>query len=427
MTAAVHGALPAHSLFAYGLLGLPLAMAALPVYVQAPAYYAQQLGMALGTTGLVLFLARLVDTAQDPWLGRLIDRAASAGRLAPLLAAAAGVLALAFAGLWLPPVRGGALVWWLAAMLIIAYTAHSVLNIAYLAWGARLSGQVDTLARAAAWREGAGLAGVVLASVLPVWLMHASQSGAAGGMAVYAAVFAVMLAVGVCLLLAAAPPWLRARTAQPPAWRSALGNAAFRRLLLPYFLNAVSVAIPATLAMFFIADRIGKPAWAGVFLGAYFIAGAAGLPLWARLAARSGTAGAWRAGMLLAVLAFAWAGLLGPGDHWPYLVVCVLAGLALGADLTLPPVLLAQLIPPHEQPASYYGVWTLLGKLALALSGLMLPLLAWLGYQPSQQVEVGNRAGWALALSYAVLPCVIKLLALLALSRLVIAAKEKQA
>jgi len=37
---------------AYGALGLPLAMCALPVYVQIPAYYSTQLGLAVASTGL---------------------------------------------------------------------------------------------------------------------------------------------------------------------------------------------------------------------------------------------------------------------------------------------------------------------------------------------------------------------------------------
>ena len=37
----------------------------------------------------------------------------------------------------------------------------------------------------------------------------------------------------------------------------------------------------------------------------------------------------------LALLVFAWAGLLGPGDTWAYGLICVLSGFALGADLAL--------------------------------------------------------------------------------------------
>lgn len=409
------------ALAAYGLLGMPLAMAALPVYVQAPAYYASQLGMALSTTGAVLFFARLVDTVQDPWLGRWIDHARQRGRLAWLLGNAAIVLALAFAGLWLPPVRGSELVAWLAAMLVLTYIAHSLINIAYLAWGARLGQSAGPLTQAAAWREGAGLLGVVLASALPVWLMRNPHFASQSGMAAYALLFAVLLMLGLWLLLTRAPVW-QVLDVQQPSWRLAWRNEAFRRLLWPYFLNALSVSIPATLAMFFIADRIAAPAWSGAFLGVYFLAGTAGLPAWAWLAARIGVVAAWRLGMLLAVVAFVWAALLGAGDSLPYLLVCVLAGLALGADLALPSVLLAQRIPAHEPPASYYGVWTMLGKLALALSGLMLPLLAHLGYQPGRGE---GRAGMALALCYAGLPCAIKLAALLALRGVGEAGKEE--
>ncbi|SMC26154.1 Na+/melibiose symporter [Andreprevotia lacus DSM 23236] len=413
--------MPRHgSLAAYGMLGMPLAMAALPVYVQAPAYYASQLGMALSTTGAVLFFARLVDTAQDPWLGRWIDHAVQQGRLAWLLGNAAIVLALAFAGLWLPPVRGGALVVWLAFMLILTYVAHSLINIAYLAWGARLGQSAGPLTKAAAWREAAGLLGVVLASVLPVWLMRNPRFAAHTGMTAYALLFAVLLLLGLWLLFRRAPAW-HVHGVQQPSWHRAWRNRAFRRLLWPYFLNALSVSIPATLAMFFIADRIAAPGWSGIFLGVYFLAGAAGLPAWAWLADRIGVVAAWRHGMLLAVVAFVWAAMLGSGDSVPYLLVCALAGLTLGADLALPPVLLAQRIPPGEPPAGYYGVWTMLGKLALALSGLMLPLLAQLGYQPG----LGDgRAGMALAVCYAGLPCVIKLLALFVLRGIDDAGKE---
>lgn len=406
-------------LAAYGALGLPLAMAALPVYVQAPAYYAGELGVSLAVTGTVLFFARLVDTVQDPWLGRWIDSLAQRGRLNGVLLAAAVVLMLAFAGLWLPPFRGPALAGWLAAMLILACTAHSVLQISHLAWGARI-GTREQIARAAAWREGLGLLGVVAASTLPAWLLL--RPDAQLGMRGYAAGFAVLLLLGLALLLRAAPAWRDLRSAVVPAWRAAWARPAIRRLLLPYFLNALSVSIPATLAMFFITDRIEAPASAGLFLGAYFAAGAAGLPAWTWLARRIGPARAWRVGMVLAVLSFASAGLLGAGDTVAYGVVCLLAGLALGADLALPPVLLAERIPAGEQPAGYYGVWNLVSKLALAVSGLALPGLSMLGYQPG----VPGSGAQALSLLYAVLPCAIKLMALWALSRGIIAAQEHE-
>ena len=405
---------------AYGLLGLPLAMSALPVYVQAPAYYVSQLGLALASTGWVLFLARLVDTLQDPFMGQWIDR--MRGGLHGWLILAACMLSLAFLGLWLPPVAGAYLAPWLALMLILAYTAHSMLNIAYLSWGARLqrpdNRQDGILLGAAAWREGAGLVGVIVASVVPSMILAGRHSRVASSMGWYSAGFAIVLMLAMIALLRLAPPWRRTPTVSQEvghgrgsAWRRLAKNRSFRKLLAPYFFNALSVSIPATLVLFFIHDRLQEPTRAGAFLATYFLAAAIGLPVWVALAKRIGVVHSWRLGMLLAIVAFSGAATLAAGDVGKYFAVCIAAGLALGADLALPPVLLAQVIAADDAPASYYGVWTLLGKLALALSGLMLPLLAYYGYQPGQPGVA------SLAWAYAGVPSAFKLIALLLLMR----------
>ena len=397
-------------LAAYGLLGLPLAMAALPVYVQVGAYYSMLRGVPLAQLGWVLFAARLLDTVQDPLQGHVIDRLRNGIGL--WLALGGAVLALAFVGLWQPPASEVAAAVWLGAMLVLAYSAHSMLNIAYLTWGARLHG--SALLSASAWREGAGLAGMIVASVIPATIMSGDAEHIPASMALYSLAFAALLLAALLALLKLAPAW-PAVTGRASGWRSTLrrmaSNRAFLRLLAPYFLNACSVSLPATLALFFIRDRLHAAPLAGAFLGCYFIAAACCLPLWTALARRIGVLPCWRIGMALAIASFAGAGLLGEGDVLPYFAVCIAAGAALGADLAMPPVLLAELIGAGEAAGAYYGVLTLLGKLALALSGLALPLLAAFGYQP------GVAGGAALALVYAAVPCLLKLLAMAALWR----------
>ena len=418
------------ALAAYGLLALPLAMVALPVYIQVPSWYVEHIGMALPVTGYVLFGARILDTAQDPWLGRLVGRLAARGRLGGALWAAAAVLASAFAALWFPPVGGTG--WlpiaWLSVTLALTYCAHSFLNITLLSWGARVAPDTLGRTRAGAWREAAGLSGVVIASVLPAWMARASGWTPGLAMAAYAVGFAVLLGGAVIVLLRLAPPWQRLPddgrekvSALPEAAPRQRALPAVRRLWLPYTVNALAVSIPATLALFFIRDQIARPQWTGAFLAAYFVAGALGMPVWTRLAAIYGPARTWAGSMLMAIATFFWATLLGPGDAWPYAAVCVLSGLALGADLVLPPVLLANAVPPEHDPAAQFGIWTLLGKFATAVSALTLPLLAWLGYQPGTT----SSGGRALILAYAVVPCALKLLALALLLIQVIPREEK--
>ena len=97
------GTLPARQGLAYGLLGLPLAFVALPLYVLLPHHYASQYGMPLATLGAVLLAARLFDAFTDPLLGRWSDRllARSHGALLTAAALACAVLALGLAAIGL--------------------------------------------------------------------------------------------------------------------------------------------------------------------------------------------------------------------------------------------------------------------------------------------------------------------------------------
>ncbi len=137
-----------------------------------------------------------------------------------------------------------------------------------------------------------------------------------------------------------------------------------------------------------------------------------------RLSARLGKVHAWAIAMVAAIVAFVWAWGLSAGDTKAYAAICVLSGLALGADLALPPSLLADVIgrDGEQRPAgAYFGLWTLATKLNLALAaGIGLPLLAALGYSPGTR---SPGALSALAFVYAAVPCALKLGAIATLYR----------
>lgn len=411
------------SLIFYGLLGLPLAMAALPVYVQIPNYYTTQLGLPLASTGLVLFFARMFDTVQDPFIGQVIDKFGCSNRSWIIVSAA--LLCLTFSGLWLPPAfardSNTILLIWLGVMLSLAYTAHSMLNIAYLAWGSSLESQVATsgdqpaasyhqLLGASAWREAFGMVGVILASIIPSWIILQDKSSTETQLMQYAMGFTALVGIAVCALLLGAAKPLQRSVHTIIALRTLLKNPRFAALLRIYFFNSLSVAVPASLILFFINDRIQAPEKTALFLSSYFIAGACGLPLWIKLAKRIDAQRSWQLGMLIAVLSFVSASLLGAGDDYAFLLVCIASGFALGADLALPPVLLTVVVNDKHNMGAYFGLWSLIGKFTLALAGLSLSLLALLNYQPSQVNQTNGLM--ALTFTYAVLPCAFKLIAL---------------
>ena len=389
---------------AYGALGLPLAFVALPLYVVLPNHYAAEFGIPLATLGALLLGARLLDAVADPLIGRWVDgwftRRAAWVLSAAVLASV--VLALGFRGLFFPAVQGErALLLWCALLLAVTYLSYSVLSVLHQAWGARLGGDEGQRARIVSWREGLALLGVLVASVLP----------SVAGLSVTTVVFAVTLALGVALLARAPQPRIGLVPAVPPSLTEPLRSSAFRRLLVVYLLNGVASAVPATLVLFFIRDRLQAQAFEPLFLASYFAAGALSLPLWVRLVARWGLARTWLLGMGLAIVTFAWAALLGAGDVWAYTAVCVASGVALGADLTLPGALLAGVIQRegHGQrlEGAYFGWWNFCTKLNLALAaGVALPLLGLLGYTPGSR---NPEALQALTVAYCLLPCALKL------------------
>jgi glycoside/pentoside/hexuronide:cation symporter, GPH family len=386
----------------YGLLGLPLAFVALPLYVSLPAYYAGTFEVPLAQLGALLLLARLIDAGLDPLIGTWADGWLSKRRQLPwVMGSAAVVMVLAFAGLFFPPEgwRGTALLPWAALMLVLGYTAFSVLTVSHQTWGSRIGGNALQQTRVVAWREGCALVGVLAASVL------ISEAG----WGVTTAVLACTLTLGLVLLLRLETPLAGAR--ESARWSLAWRTPPFRKLLLVYAVNGIAAAIPATVLLFYVRDRLQAPQQEALFLVAYFLAAALSLPLWLRAVARFGQAQAWLMGMGLAVISFVWAGFLGAGDVTPFLLVCIASGVAVGADLAIPAAMLTRVVQnaglAGRAEGAFFGWWNGVSKLNLALAaGVALPLLQGLGYREGAQDEASLQA---LAAVYALLPCLLKL------------------
>ena len=403
------GALTLPALFSYGLFGLPLAMLALPIYIYVAPFYAQRSSLDLAQIGAVLLAARIAAAFIDPALGAWMAHGRRS--YAVYVGAALPLLLLGFGALFHPPSlsHGASLAWFLAALLFV-YTAYGLAGIAHQSWGAALSQARAQRARVTAVREGCGLLGVILAAGLTSVFGYDGLSLA----------FAVCLLATGALLLARAPrPALRSAgdAVAGSGWKVPLRQRAFRWLFAVLLVNGVAAAIPATLFLFFAGDYLRLGHYAGPFLIVYFCAAAASMPVWVALARRFGEARAWGGAMLLAAGVFVWAYGLDAGAAWGFASICLLSGLALGADLALPPALLAGLIGAaghagrHE--AAYFGWWNWGVQMSLALAaGIALPLLAWLGYVPGS-----NKGLPALSVAYALLPCALKLLAALLLWR----------
>ncbi|WP_146345034.1 MFS transporter [Phaeobacter marinintestinus] len=394
-----------------------LASAGLPLYIHLPRF-ATETGLSLAVMGAVLLAFRLIDLFQDPLLGLAADHLqAQQKHLAGLSILGTGVGF--FIVFTLQPALPG-----LIAGLFVLFTGFSMGTILFY-------GQCVARAKAAGdaahyklagRREMGTLAGIVLAALLPTGLgtFFGVQTG-------YAMFGMIMALASVALWWICRSFWTgsaRAIEARPTLRDFRKAGAA--GLLGIALLNALPVAITSSLFLFFVEDRLGLPDLAGLYLVLFFAAAGASAPIWTRLATRFGPRPVLLVGMSMAILSFVFTAALPAGSAWGFAAITVVSGAALGADMVILPAMFSSLLARADLPAGIgFGAWFFASKLALALAAAtVLPLLQVVGYVPG-----GPNAPEALTTlnaAYAILPCILKLPALVLVARLNLTQLPKQ-
>ena len=403
----------------YGLPGFTLAFAALPLYLLTPALYAQQFGLSLGLIGVLLMLTRLTDAIADPFIGRWIDQSTQSLWLwmaGGLIVMAVGLGLLTHPTVMLDATEPSVLKFsiWLVGCTLMVSLANSTATLAHQSWAVAWTAEIAGQSRLIGARELCGLVGVISAAAIA-----GQQSGGLLGLvAVISAIVAIAASFGLRLVGHRSS----AGAARPPvAWSALLQQAKLRELLSTMGINALANAIPPTLILFFLQDYLGAtPNQASGLLAAYFVAAAAAVPFWSWAAHRFRAKTVWIIAMSIAVAAFGWTLTLDQSGLMAFAAICLITGAVLGAELVCPPILLGRRIDREGHrgtlEASYFGLWNLVIKLALALAaGLTLPILSGLDYQPGISSPDNNLS--ALQWAYAGIPIALKCIAIAALWR----------
>lgn len=407
------------SLASYAAPSLPLAALALPLYLVVPTFYAEALGLPLAAIGAILLAVRIVDAVLDPAIGLAADRWPQRQRRKAWLGAVALPLCAAAFALFWPPAN--AATGWLASFAVLVSTGYTAMMLPYWALGAELSDDYNERSAIAAWREGFALAGTILAVALPFSIGWKDPS-ALHGLALIGIGVAAGLPLAVLVLLwGVDEPEAKAAARRSPVAAVAImaANPHFVRLLAAFLFNSLANALPATLFLLFVDQRLGAGEWRGPLLVFYFACAIVGMPLWTALSRRITKHRAWCLAMLAACVSFLPAAFLGTGDLWAFILICVASGICLGADLVLPASMQADVIETNRlntgdsQAALFFAAWALVTKLALALAvGLAFPLLAVFGFDAVNPGLSTPKSLWALSALYAGLPVVLKLVAI---------------
>ena len=412
--------MPFVRLLFYALPAVPIAALTLPLYIIVPTFYSENFGLSLAAVGGAIIAVRIIDAVTDPLIGWLSDRWRPAfGRRRTFFLGVLPIAALAAVMLFWPPTRPTALylvIW--GAVLSVGFTG---IQLSYTAWGAELAGNYRERSRIAGVREAFTLVGTLIAIALPFAIGIDGAEGFHGLAALGAFVAVSLIGFGVLAVVNVPEPreYSVANVKVMDGLRHMARNGPFVRLIAAYFLNGLANGIPATLFLYFVAQRLGAPEMRGPLLFAYFLSGLVGMPIAIRLAGHIGKHRAWCYAMLFNVALFMLVSLVGEGDVLLFGIICCGTGLTVAADLALPSAIQADVIDVdtassgEQRSGLYFATWSLATKLSLAAGvGIIFPVLALFGFDPAPGVTNSGTALTALAMIYVWLPVVLKLSAI---------------
>ena len=442
------------TLYAHGILGMPLAVIGYPLAIWVPAHYSGGLGISLATVGTILMLARLTDVITDPLMGELSDRwRTPIGRRRPWLLIGPPVMMTGVYHLFMPG-DGVGIVYFLF-WLTVFFVGSTMITLPHRAWGAELSSDYHQRSRVTAAREIYVLVGLMIAAAIPMIIEILADGGSSVGQVfktlwgdafgafsgdfsekkvvdratltgpvLAGMAWAIMLALPVCAVIVLAfvnepPLGNEPRPSIRDGLKLVLKNGPMLRVLAIVLLVHFGESFRNAVSLFFIRDIVGVPTIGAAYFF-YFIAGLGAIPFWLWLGRKIGKHRAFMC-TLITVAAVSAANLfLGYGDYSIFFLLFVVKGFCFGGLQFLPIAMLADVIDVDsarsggKRAGTYFAFLGFSEKIAIAFgTGVSLNIVGLLGFDPAGGVEASTEVGvWALRLVYCTGPIVFYGLAL---------------
>jgi Na+/melibiose symporter-like transporter len=324
------------------------------------------------------------------------------------------------------------------SLYVLTYLIWTIGAVPYFSLGAELTDDYQERVRVIAIREGFALAGLLVATTLPAYLIHVyggrqGYSFMGGSLGLGTALFLVLSALAV-----RERPEFHGRGTLSPyrGWLETMRNPHFRTLIVAFTTSAIAGAVPAVLVIYISVYIIGTPGWWtewvnhyvpwlptwSYYLLVYFTSGFLSLPLWSGTSARVGKKATWGIAIVLAMLSSAGCWWLGEGTVGYFTLILVVGGTSFGNYISLPASIVADLIDYDEvgtgqrREGSYFAIWGFATKLGAGVTGFAaLQVLEHVGYVPGVP-QTPLVKSWMLVM-YSWFPASFYLLSFLALSR----------
>ena len=388
--------------FLYSLPSIPIAAAQIVVYIAAPAIYSKIAAVGIGLTGLVIMISRIIDMITDPILGIYLDSmVVKIGWKFWLLIGfpliSVGIFIL------LNPLDNFE-IYSLLLGIIFVTLGWTFFSIPWWGIGIAISNHNSKdRFKVVSFRELLTIPGVILGIIL---INFSNISGE------------IFLLISILFL---SPLFIKKIPIPNIYNKKRLGyfsniknlfndNINFKNLCISYFFIGLSNGVTSILFILFVEFIIGGSPHN--FLSIYFISAFIGLPFIYILASKYNKKRIWTFFILLACICFLPVVFLSNNSANFFMVICIISGFCLSADLIIPSSIQADIIYKEQLRdkkilvGKIYSVWSLIQKLSLALSaGVCLPLLGYFGFNPSET----NTDLLPLSFAYGIIPIILRI------------------
>lgn len=384
------------AMLAYCAYAIPLTAVTVATLSFVPPLYSQALGMPLATVGAILLAVRLIDIVLDPLIGLAVDRSVFKQQHKPWIWIALPVFLLAISLLFFPvkSMVGGPYLF-VAAMLTSA--AYTTALIAHQAWAAAIAPEPKVLSRLFGWREIAvilGIFGAFGATAIAEQVVGPGliiKAAAAGSFILVAVVLSTLITS-----LFAPDERRHERPVHEPLskCRDFLFSRGFIGICLGIFLLNLGWVSASVLGFFLAEQGFGMGGRYALGQVVFFLMGGLGMVLWMKMAVHFGDQATLIIASLYAAVAFSalilWAQF---GTGWSYFAYMGGLGVAFGAGPYLVRSLAGAQANAYEKATGRrvrgmaFSIVTLFDKVGTgAAAGIVLPLVAWLGFDPAAEV-----------------------------------------
>ena len=392
--------------FLYSLPSIPLAAAQIAVYIAVPAIYSKIAAVGIGITGLVIMISRVIDMITDPILGTYLDRMVEKIGWKFWLLIGFPLISIGVFILFNP--LDALEIFSLLLGIIFVTLGWTFFSIPWWGIGIAISNSnSNDRFKVVSFRELLTIPGVILG----LFLIHFSN--------ISGEIFFIISVLFLSPLFIKKIPIPNISNKKGTSYFLNIknlfkNNSNFKYLCLSYFFIGLSNGVTSILFILFVEFIIGGSPQN--FLSIYFISAFIGLPFVYMLASKYNKKRIWTSFIILACICFLPVVFLSNNSTTLFMVICIISGFCLSADLIIPSSIQADIIYKEQQQnknvlvGKIYSVWSFIQKLSLALSaGVCLPLLGYFGFNPSEV----NTQLLPLSFAYGIIPIILRIPAII--------------